>query len=150
MSEPTDIFEKDVGTWDVELTITPAPGAQPIVQKGVSQNRRVGGGRWLVTDLRVDSGFEGHGVYGWDAALGKYVGVWVDSMLGSIARSTGTWDAAARTMTLVTEATSQGRVVRYREITQLRDDGTQLYSNLMPLPDGGEFEMLRAIHRRRG
>ena len=145
----TAVFEKDVGVWDAESEIHPGPGAAPVRQVGVSTNRRIGGGRWLVVDYRTEGGFEGHGVYGWDAAKGKYTGVWVDSMQTSIARSEGTWDPAMRTMTYVTETTIGDRTVTYREVTETREDGTQLYRNLMPTPDGGEFEMIRIVYKRR-
>ncbi|HSQ60251.1 MAG TPA: DUF1579 family protein, partial [Acidobacteriota bacterium] len=110
------VFQKDVGEWDAVLEVRPQPGAPPLVQKGVYRNRMVGG-RWLIVDYSSDSGFEGHGVYGWDPDLGAYV---------------GTWDPDARTMTFVTEATHGGRPVRYREITQAMPDGTQVYRNLVP------------------
>ncbi len=145
----TAVFEKDVGVWDAEVEIRPAPGAPAIRQSGVSTNRRISGGRWLVVDYRADSGFEGHGVYGGDSGTGKYTGVWVDSAQSTIARSEGTWDAARRTMTFVTEARHEGRTLRYREITETHDDGSQTYRNLVPMPDGTEHEMIRTIYRRR-
>ncbi len=143
------VFRKDEGVWDAETEIRPAPGAPVIRQKGVSTNRLIGGGRWLVVEYRSESGFEGHGVYGWDAAKATYTGAWVDSMQTCIARSEGTWDPAARTMTFVTDATHGGRTIRYREITQTRDDGTQVYRNLVPVPGSGEFEMIRTVYRAR-
>ena len=159
MTEPTDVeariaaatavFEKDVGIWDADSQVVPNPGASPIPMKGVSTNRRIGGGRWLVVDYQADSGFEGHGVYGWDPATEKYTGVWVDGMGSSIARSEGTWDPATRTMTFLTETTHGGNTVRYREVTQTVEDGTQVYHHLVPTPDGGEFEMIRITYRRR-
>ncbi len=149
MSDPTAVFAKDEGVWDAEVEIRPGPGAPVVRQKGVSTNRRIGGGRWLIVDYRAESGFEGHGVYGYDAAKGKYTAAWVDSMQACIARSEGDWDPATRTMTFVTEATHGGRTIRYREITQTLPDGTQVYRNLVPTPDGGEFEMIRSVYRRR-
>jgi hypothetical protein len=146
----TAVFEKDVGVWDAESEIHPGPGAPPIVQKGTWTNRRIGSGRWLVVDYQADSGYEGHGVYGWDPATEKYIGTWVDSMQRTIAYSEGTWDAATRTMTFVTEITHQGQPVRYREVTQTLADGHQVYRNLVPTPDGGEFEMIRITAHRRG
>jgi hypothetical protein len=134
---------------DAEVDVTLAPGVPPIHQKGVTTNRLIGGGRWLVVDYKADSGFEGHGVYGWDPSAGNYVGVWVDSMQSSIARSTGAWDPATRTMTFQSEATHQGQTVRYTETTQAIEDGTQVYRNLVPTPDGGHFEMIRSVYRRR-
>ena len=145
----TAVFQKDVGVWDVELEIRPAPGASPLRQTAVSTNRRIGGGRWLVVEHCADSGFEGHGIYGWDPDTGKYVGAWVYSMQTSVARCEGTWDPTTRTMTFTVEATHGGQSMRYREITETRDDGTQVYRNLAPTADGGEFEMIRATYHRR-
>ena len=48
-----------------------------------------------------------------------------------------------------TEVVHQGRIVRYREQRQLLDDRTQLYRNLVPMPDGSELEIVRSIHKRR-
>lgn len=142
------VLAKDVGTWDTELEIHPGPGADPDYTTGVTTNRLVGG-RWLVTDHVTTSGFEGHGIYGWDPVLGRYVGAWVDSMGGGIARGEGTWDAATRTMTYEVAVDYQGTTVRYREITQTIDGDTQLYRNLVPTPAGAEFEAIRATYRRR-
>ena len=142
------VFQKDVGEWDADIEVRPAPGAPAIKQKGVSTNRLVSG-RWLVVDYRADSGFEGHGIYGWDSAKRKYTGAWVDSMQTCIARSEGTWDPSKRTMTFLTETTHGGRTIQYRETTETRDDGTQVYRNLVPTPDGGEHEMIKTVLRRR-
>jgi len=149
ISEATAVFEKDAGDWDVEMEICPAPGAPPIQLKGTSVNRLIGGGRWLVIDHKAESGFEGHGIYGWDAATGKYTGVWVDSMQTCITRAEGTWDPATRTMTFVTTGTHGDKPIRYREVTESREDGTRLYRNLIPMPNGDEFEMIRAVHTRK-
>ena len=145
----TEVFEKDVGEWEVEMEIRPAPGAPPVRIKGNSSNRRIGGGRWLVIEHRADSGFEGHGIYGWDASTGKYTGAWVDSMQTCITRGEGTWDPAARTMTFVTTGTHGGKPIRYREVTESKSDGTQVYRNLIPMQNGQEFEMIRAVYRRK-
>lgn len=139
----------DVGTWDSELEVTPAPGAPVNRTTGTVVSRLVGG-RWLVTDQVTESGFEGHGVYGWDPGPGEYVAVWVDVGGAGMARGTGRWDERDRTTTYVMEvALPGGRTVRYREVTTLVDDDTRTYVNLMPTPDDGEHEVIRATFRRR-
>lgn len=145
----TAVLAKDEGVWDAETEIRPAPGAQPVKMRGVSTNKRIGGGRWLVVDYRAESGFEGHGIYGWDAATEKYTGAWVDSMQTAISRAEGSWDPTAKTMAYDVEVTHGGRKIRYREITQTQPDGSLLYRNLVPTGDGGEFEMIRTTYRRR-
>lgn len=142
------VLEKDVGAWDGETEVRPGPGAAVIAHRSVITKRLVGG-KWLVAEYRADSGFEGHGVYGWDAGKGQYTGVWVDSMQTAIARSEGTWDPATRTLTFVTTAAHGSGTIRYRETIETIEEGVQVYKNIVPLPDGGEFEMIRTLYRRR-
>ena len=140
------VFQKDVGEWDAEVEVTPFPGADVNRTAGRATNRLVGG-RWLVSDLTTESGFAGHGVYGWDPTQGTYVGFWVDAASGGIAQGTGTWDEPSRTMTYDFEVELQDQMVRYREVTQALDDGTQVYRNLRTMPDGSEHEVIRATYR---
>jgi hypothetical protein len=133
------VFQKDIGEWDADLEVTPYPGAGVNRTAGVAINRLVGG-RWVVSDLTTESGFSGHGVYGWDPAQRAYVGIWVDAMSGGIAQGTGTWDEASRTMTYDFEIELQDQLA----------DGTQVYRNLRTMPDGREHEVIRATYRRRG
>lgn len=145
--DPWAVLDKDVGAWDAELEIWPGPGAPGQRQRGRADNRRVGG--WLIVDFRADSGFEGHGVYGWDAEAGRYTGVWVDGLGGGMARATGTWDAATRTMTYTAEASVGGQRRRYREQTTTIDADTLAYRHLVPMPDGSEHTLMTITYRRR-
>jgi hypothetical protein len=142
MADEQDVFRKDVGTWDAELEIRPEPGQPPQRSQGVSVGRLIAGGRWLVVDFKNQTtGFEGHGVYGWDAAKKKYVGTWVDDMRASLTVLEGDWDPAQRTMTFHAE--------RWREVTTTVDDDTQIYRLFFPGPDGKDFEMMTVTYRRR-
>ncbi len=145
----TAVFAKDEGIWDAETEVRSGPGTPPLRSKGIFTNKRIGGGRWLIVDYKADSGFEGHGIYGWDAATEKYTGVWVDSMQVAISRAEGTWDAGTKTMTYHVEVTQGGQKIRYREQTQTLPDGSQVYRNFVPTPDGRDFEMIRSTYRRR-
>ena len=145
----TAVFAKDEGVWDADTEIVPGPGAPPVKMKATFMNKRIAGGRWLIVDYRSDSGFEGRGIYGWDAGTETYTGVWVDSMQAAISRAEGTWDPATKTMTFHVEVTHGGQKVRYREETQTLPDGSQVYRNFVPAPGEGEFEMIRTVYRRR-
>jgi hypothetical protein len=101
-------------------------------------------------DFKADSGFEGHGIYGFDPVRGKYVGTWVDTMRTSLAQLEGTWDADKRTMTFVGEMkTPDGRTVRWREVTEHVDALTQVYRSIVPMPDGSEHVAIEVTYRRR-
>ena len=142
------VLVEEVGTWDADQEIKPSPTAPVVYQKG-SRVCAMVGDRWLVSDLRMYSGFAGHGVYGWDVQAQRYVAVWVDTVSGSIARATGAHDPLARTMTWAFEVEHGRRTVRYREVLAFVDEETRLYTHHVPLPQGGEHEMMRITYRRR-
>ncbi len=155
MAEPAvgpelDLLKKDVGQWDADITVTPGPGAPPQASTGRLLARLISGGRWLVTDLKNHTtGFEGHGIYGYNTATQRYVGTWVDDMRTNIYVGEGAWDAPTRTMTFRWTATMpNGQAMSWRETTQTISDTEQRFSSFFPLPDGGEFEMIRATYRK--
>jgi hypothetical protein len=145
------LFRKDVGLWDAEVEVRPAPGAEPQCSTGKSMSRLVCDDRWLVTEFRNEtSGFEGHGLYGWDVARRKYVGTWVDTMTRWLVIGEGDWDPQRRTLTLDTRATMPGgREIEWRQVTELVDDDTQVYRSFVPGPGGEPFEMMKVTYRRR-
>ena len=144
------LLQKDVGEWDATITVTPSPGAPPQGSTGRMTGHLISGGRWLITDFKNHTtGFEGHGIYGFNAASGRYVGTWVDDMRTNLYVGEGEWDAASRTMTYVWKATMpNGQPMAWKETSQLVSNDEQLFRVLFPLPDGGEFEMMRALYRR--
>jgi hypothetical protein len=148
ISEATALFADEEGTWDAEVVVTP-PGAPPNPSRGVATMRTIAGGRWLVMDYRSDQGFEGHGIYGFDPDLGRYVGSWVDAMQTSIARLEGEFDPATKTMSYVTTTTARGKPFTYREVTVHESRTKRVYRNLIPMPGGAEHELMRITYTKR-
>jgi hypothetical protein len=149
LSSQHRVLAKDVGSWDAEVEVR-FPGAPPQRSKGLAHNRLICGGQWLVSDYRSDeSGFEGHGLYGYDPQLGCYTGVWVDPMRSFLAPMRGTWDADTRTMTFVGEALTPRGPIKWRETTESVDDDTRVFRSFMPAPSGGEAEVMTVVYRRR-
>jgi hypothetical protein len=147
-----EILEKEVGTWDATVEMSPGPGAPPLVSHGVETNSLLGG-MWLVTQFRSDMGgmsFEGHGVAGWDAGKKKYAWTWVDTMSTGIALGEGTWDAASQTMTGWMEGPDMtGKVMRSKSVTQWKDADTRLFTISGAGPDGKEMSFLKITYKRR-
>ncbi len=145
-----ELLKKDVGEWDAALTITPSPGAAPQESTGRLVGRLISGGRWLVTDFKNHTtGFEGHGIYGYNAATKRYVGTWVDDTRTNIYVGEGQWDPKSRTMTYVWSATMpNGKAMNWKETSEAVSESEQVFRVLFPGPDGGEFEMMRAVYRR--
>jgi hypothetical protein len=144
------VLEKDVGTWDAEIVIR-MPGAPPQESKGVAVNRLVADRMWLVSDFKNETtGFEGHGVFGYDPHKKKYVGTWVDPMRASLDPMEGTWDAATRTMTFTVFHSGPRGSSQWRETTQTLDDDTQVFRIFMGPPSVPvESEVMTVTYRRR-
>jgi hypothetical protein len=143
------VFEKDVGTWDAEVEVRPGPGAEPQRSRGITTNKLVAGA-WLVSDYQAESGFAGHGIYGFDQTKNKYVGTWVDSMRRFLVIAEGEWNESEKKMTYRGEAQMpDGRKLKWREETTTIDPDTQIFRSFMPLLDGSDFEMMTVKYRRR-
>jgi hypothetical protein len=140
------VFEKDVGTWDGEITIR-MHGAPEQKSRGVMVNRLVCNGLWLVSEFHNETtDFDGHGLFGYDPQKKKYVGTWVDPMRTFLAPMEGTWDEATRTMTFVVDHAP----MKWRESTQQVDDVTQVFRVFMAPPGAPEAEVMTATYKRRG
>ncbi len=155
MADPTlgpelALLEKDVGEWDAAITVTSVPGAPPQASTGRLVGRLISGGRWLLTDFKNHTtGFEGHGIYGYNAASKRYVGTWVDDMRTNLYLGEGDWDEATKTMTYRwTASMPDGKVMQWRETTEVVSEAEQIFRVLFPSPEGAEFEMMRVIYRR--
>jgi Protein of unknown function (DUF1579) len=143
------VLAKDVGTWDADVVVRMG-GGPPQSSRGVSVNRLVCGGLWLVCDFRNEtSGFEGHGVFGYDPKKGRYVGTWVDPMRTFLAPMEGTWDAGAKTMTFIVHHEGPRGPVQWRETTQTVDDVTQIFRVFMAQPGAAEAEVMTVTYKRR-
>jgi hypothetical protein len=145
-----DRLKKDVGDWDASITITPGPGAPPQESTGRLSARLISGGRWLITDFKNHTtGFEGHGIYGFNPGTKRYVGTWVDDMRAQIYVGEGAWDDASQTMTYSWSATMpDGRAMTWKETSRTTAENERIFRVVFPSPDGTEFEMMRVVYRR--
>jgi hypothetical protein len=144
-----ELLKDDAGAWDATITVTPSPGAAPQESTGRMTGRLISGGRWLVTDFKNHTtGFEGHGIYGYNAGTKRYVGTWVDDMRSDIYVGSGEWDEACQTMTYSWSTTlPNGQTMQWKETTVRVSANERIFRVLFPGP-GGEFEMMRALYRR--
>jgi hypothetical protein len=145
-----DVLASDAGRWHGVVEIHPAPDAPVQRSEGTMQSRMCG--PWLVSDFKNEtSGFEGHGIYGWDAVSRKYVGTWVDPMRRSLVVMEGTWDPDSRALTYVGEMKrGDGTRLRWREVTERPSDDVRVFRSFVPMPDGGEYEVMTVRYERQG
>lgn len=114
-------LKRQVGTWDAVVKVNTAQGQPPMVSKGVEVNSLVPGGLWLTSTFQSDfmgMPFEGRGIFGYDPALGKHVGTWIDSTVMALAHPIGTCKDDCRETTLFFDGPDMtGRTVTYKNVT---------------------------------
>ena len=106
MAEPVaehEMLAHMAGTWDCEAKFYMAgPDAPPTVSKGVSHNKLVMGGRYVVQHFEMadfmGGDFEGMGFVGFDRATGQYVNNWIDNWSTGIMTMTGEHHEDSHTM----------------------------------------------------
>jgi hypothetical protein len=138
-------FEADVGTWDGEIAVQQQPGAPTQHSKGVMTHRLVGS--WLVADFKNETGFEGHGIYGWDTAKQAYVGTWIDGLRRWLVVGTGT--RKGQTITYRFELATGDRTMRWMDETERVDKNTRRFRALIELPTGELHAVVTGMYRRR-
>lgn len=147
------VLEMDAGAWEATVETFMAPGAPPMVSKGVEVNTIGCGGLCLISDFKGDFGgmpFHGHGTYTWDPGKKKYVGTWTDSMSTGIALSEGTYDAAAKKATSSMEGPdASGKVTKSKSVVEYKGANTRVMSMATVGPDGKETPMMKISYTRK-
>ena len=143
------IFKMDEGVWDATIEMLPGP-----TSTGVETNTVGCGGLCLITDfkgaLMPGMAFHGHGITAWDSTAKKYVGTWTDSMSGGLASMTGTYDAAAKTMTTAMEGRdASGAMVKSRSVSEYSSPDTRVMTMYSTGPDGKEMQTMRVTYTKR-
>ena len=142
-------LKKLEGTWD-------AAGKSPLDGKdfkGEMVFKSVLGGLWLESSFNCTFGemkFSGRGLDGYDPAKKKYVSIWVDSWSTVPMVSEGTYDEAAKTLTLTGEAPGEdGKPAKYKMVSKTIDDDSFAWSMAVILPDGKLHGVMSINYKRK-
>lgn len=136
-------LEQLAGEWQAEVSLTMGDGP-PQKGSGVSRNELIMGGRFLQQNyagMHEQMEFQGLGLLGFDNAIEKYVGTWVDNMGTMILPvSTGSLDASGKVLVMRREMVDpmSGQPIVLRDITTILG------------PDRHKFEMYQAANDPRG
>ena len=146
-----DQMRNRVGTWCVEARLQFTPQARAIQVDAVAESHLLGE-RWLVTELHGmegRTGFHGLGVNGWDSAVGRYTGYWVDNTRGMTIPVEGDYDAAAGVFrTRSVERRAEGGPVTVLSETSSLGPDEELVSFTAPDAEGRPYERMRLHYRR--
>jgi hypothetical protein len=141
-----------VGTWRVKAELQLRPGARLVVIDAIAENRLVGG-RWLLSELRtpdrMNGGFEGVGINGYDPRQGKYVGYWIDGSRSLLIPVEGAWDGQAGLFrTTSVERGRDGRAVTVQSETRTIGPDEEVTTFTAPDAEGRPFVRMRLDYKR--
>jgi hypothetical protein len=141
------------GSWKLEITSWPAPGAPPQTSAGTAEYELLYGGRYLKQTVRSEwagQAFEGMGLEGYDNVLKERFGTWVDSMSTSIMVMRGKCPTGAKTCTFTGKMTDPlaGKSVDAREVVTHVDANKFIFAMYGPDAKGKEFKSMEIVYTR--
>lgn len=145
--DPHKMMASWSGTWEGESTMWMAPGAPPQVTKGSATNKMAMGGRYQVSNhkgMMMGQPFEGMSILAYDNNTKTYKNTWIDNMGTGLMVMEGTWDDAAKTMSLKGKCQDPmtKREMELREVYKVIDEKNHVMEMYGPGPDGKEFKMM--------
>lgn len=152
-NENHKLLDAFVGDWDYTVKWWMAPGTEPEVSTGTTSIKWIMGGRFLkekAAGTSMGQPFEGMGIMGYDNEKKKYESVWIDNMGTGMAKDTGTYDPA--TKTIIQEGTfscpTEGDKT-YRSVTKIPVNNSFTYEWYKNDNDGKEFRAMEISYTRK-
>jgi hypothetical protein len=153
--EAHKVFEPLAGTWTYTGQMWMGPDAPAEPMTGTSTNTLLFGGRFLRQEVAGQipdmPPFEGVGLLGYDNIRKEYQSNWYDNMNTAQMASTGTYDAATKTLTLQGDFSCPmtGEAHRPMRDTWMLTDATHsTYTSYSTAPDGREYKAMEIRYTR--
>jgi hypothetical protein len=145
-----ELLKSMEGEWRATVKSWMAPG-EPAVSEGTSSHRLILGGRYVEQRFKstfMDQPFEGVGLTGFDNRKGRYTSLWLDNFSTEVMSGEGTWDAAAKTLTMTSTGPGpDGKPTTIRSVTKVVDDDTHVFSMYAPM-EGKETLAMEITYKR--
>jgi hypothetical protein len=143
---------KMAGRWKTTVKMWMVPG-EPEVTEGVSENKMILGGRFLLQEFEgtaMGKPFKGMGLTGFDNVAMTFTSVWVDNMGTGMMTGTGQLDAAGKVLSSVDvfNDPTAGGPKESRSTLALKDDGSVVMEMYDRMPDGKEVKVLEITYTR--
>ena len=148
-------LQRLVGEWTAEGEATMGPGQPPTKWKSTETVRSLGG-LWIVAEGQGEMPDGGAATtmmtLGYDPQKKRYVGTFVGSMMTSLWVYEGELDTAGTVLTLNTEGpnmAAEGKMAKYKDITEFRSDDHRLFMSEMLGDDGQWHRFMTADYWRK-
>jgi hypothetical protein len=146
-------LKKFAGEWTSEAEMSCDPTQPPMHYTGTESSRMLGN-YFLIAQGKGDSvemPYASVLTLGYNPEKQKYIGTWVDSMLGYMWQYEGAVNAAGTTLTLDTEGPcgEGGKVTKFKEVTEFKSDDHRIFTSSMLRDDGSWFTIMTINFRRK-
>ena len=156
-SQPSDHHKhlaKQVGTWDVEFKMWPAPGADPMESMGISKNTMALGDRFLHVSYKgefMGEAFEGMGFSGYDNFLKKHTDLWMDNMGTVMFTSEGHCEKGGKVIKLAGELDDPmtGKKKMLKSVNRMINDDKYMVEMYDKDQNGKEFKHMELTYTRK-
>jgi len=143
-----------VGTFNVTVSSWTAPGAKPMVSKGVSTNKWIMGSRYVQQNFSgsfMNMPFTGVGYVGYDNVKQQYWSSWMDNMSTGMMTTTGSTPDGGKTFkfTGVMADPMTGKDTTLEEHLTIKSKDEQVFEMWAPGPDGKTFKMMELVYKRK-
>jgi hypothetical protein len=146
-------LEPLVGSWTFTGKMFDDPAAPPQEFQGTTERKWILDGRFMYDETKADLGgmsFQGIGYTGYDNALKKYNGLWIDNMTTSVMTSLGTMDAAGKVFTSNSESIdpATGKPYKGRDVTTIVSNDEHRMV-MYRIEDGKEVKLMELAFKRK-
>ncbi len=153
-NENHKVLDQLVGQWNLTMKWWMSADATPEQSTGSSETAWILGGRFIeekVSGQAMNQPFEGRGITGYDNLKKEYQSVWLDNMSTGMMTSTGSYDAATKTLTQ--NGSFSCPIVNgprnFRGIIKVVDGNNYMYTMYMTDPNGKEFKSMEINYTRK-
>lgn len=118
-----------------------------------TQNARLLGGLWLVSDFKATVGDKPMSAVltiGYDPQTKKFVGTWIDSMTTHLWTYEGTLDATGKILTLAAEGPNPatGKIAKMRDVLEIKTKDHNVMSSQIQ-GDDGKWQTFMTVNYKR-
>lgn len=146
-------LQQFVGEWESEMEASIGPGQPPMKCKG-TMNSRMLGGFWSISEMKSEMmgvPMASIQTLGYDVEKKKYIGTWVDSMMGHMWKYVGSVDKTGKTLTLEAEGPNfmqEGKIAKFRDAYEFKSKDHLVLTSSMQGEDGKWITFMTGnIHR---
>ncbi len=144
-------FRRMVGDWKTKTTNYYPNPEEPTVTEGKASFRLLLGGRFLQQRFQGEydgKRYSGIGTTGYDKALEKYVGSWMDTMGTGIMHTTGIYNEDKHQMVETGTSTCPLGEIKFRMVTDYESNDKFTFTMFMAMPGMPEMKSMVMAYTR--